>query len=224
MSERTYYAKVAVVGPSGSGKSYLCKTADKETTGYINVERKPLPFSSGPFKFEGKPKNWAAFKKNLEDYGKNPDIKQIIIDTQSKAFSILNKEMANNFSGYDVYKNYNKQVYEYLEILLNIEKDVIVLSHEEILPVEGEKVKRMVVQGKEFEGKIEREFTIVLYTNTRLKNGRPEYFLNTFQLGTSSKTPEGMFPDNENKTLLEIPNDANYIFSEMERFYSTREQ
>jgi ABC-type Mn2+/Zn2+ transport system ATPase subunit len=41
---RSFYGKLAIVGPTGAGKSYLSKTVDREHTGYINMERKPLPF------------------------------------------------------------------------------------------------------------------------------------------------------------------------------------
>jgi len=214
--KRIYYGKVAIVGPSGTGKSYLSKTADRETTGYINVERKPLPYKIEPFKFEGRPKNWAGFMKNIKDYADNPEVKQIIIDSQTMAFNLLQKEMSTNYSGYDIYKHYNKQVYDYLELLKNIEKDVIILSHDEILKVDdGTKAKRMTVHGKEFEGKIEQHYTIVLYTGTRLKNSRPEYFLKTFEVDTSTKVPEGLFDDK-----LEVPNDAGYIFNALNEYYS----
>jgi hypothetical protein len=219
---RSFWGKLAIVGPTGAGKSYLSKTADRDTTGYINMERKPLPYKEGgPFKFMGMPKNWASFKANLEKYGADPEIKQIIIDSQTMAFNTLNKEMAQNFTGFDVYKNYNRQVYEYIEILKNIEKDVIVFSHDEWLKVEGEGKKRMMsVHGKEFEGKIEQHFTIVLYTGTRMKDGKPQYFLKTFEQDTSTKVPEGMFPDKNGNNHLEIPNDGKYIFDCMSEYYS----
>jgi len=217
MRERLYYAKVAVVGPSGTGKSYLSKTVDKETTGLINVERKPLPYKTEAFKFEGRPKNWSGFKKNLEDFGNNKDIQRIIIDSQTMAFNILNKEMANSFTGFDVYKNYNKHVYEYLELLKNIEKDIIVLSHDELVKLdEGSKVRRMSTHGKEFEGKIEQHFTIVLYTGTRLKEGKPQYFLKTFEQDTSTKTPEHLFG---NPNPIEIENNGKFIFESLENYY-----
>jgi hypothetical protein len=220
--KRSFWGKLAIVGPTGAGKSYLSKTADRDTTGYINMERKPLPFKEGgPFKFMGMPKTWASFKDNLEKFGSNPEIKQIIIDSQTMAFNTLNKEMAQNFQGFDVYKNYNRQVYEYIEILKNIEKDVIVFSHDEWLKVEGEGKKRMMsVHGKEFEGKIEQHFTIVLYTGTRMKDGKPQYFLKTFEMDTSTKVPEGMFPDKNGNNHLEIPNDGKYIFDRMSEYYS----
>jgi hypothetical protein len=137
------------------------------------------------------------------------------------AFNTLNNEMSQNFQGFDVYKNYNRQVYEYIEILKNIEKDVIVFSHDEWLKVEGEGKKRMMsVHGKEFEGKIEQHFTIVLYTGTRMKDGKPQYFLKTFEMDTSTKVPEGMFPDKNGNNHLEIPNDGKYIFDRMAEYYS----
>lgn len=218
--ERTYFAKVAIVGQSGTGKSYLSKTANKETTGFVNVERKPMPYKTEPFKNEGRPRNWTGFMKNLTDYIKNPEIETIIVDSQTMALNILNKEMSNMFTGYDIYKNFNKEVYNYLEILKNAEKDIIVLSHDEIVPIDGEKVKRMSVHGKEFEGKIEQHFSIILYTGTRIKENKPEYFLKTFEVGTSTKVPEGLFPDEKGNTLSEIKNDANYIFESLKEYYS----
>lgn len=220
--KRSFYGKLAIVGPTGTGKSYLSKTVNRETTGYINMERKPLPFKDGkPFKYMGMPKSWGEFKKMLIEYGSNPEIERIIIDSQTMAFNALNKEAAVNFQGFEVYKAYNRQVHEYIEILKNIEKDVIVFSHDEWLKVEGEGKKRMMsVHGKEFEGKIEQHFTIVLYTGARMKDGKPQYFLKTFEIDTSTKVPEGMFPDKNGNNHLEIPNDGNYIFDCMSEYYS----
>jgi hypothetical protein len=200
------------------------------------MERKPLPYlQREPFKFMAQPKTWGQFKQSLEDFGKTEgqnkkgqnmaEVTQIIIDSQTMAFNTLNKEMNLNFSGYDVYKNYNRQVYEYLELLKNIEKDIIILAHDEWLKLDGEGKKRMMaVHGKEFEGKIEQHFTIVLYTGTRLKDGKPQYFLRTFEQETSTKVPEGMFPDpkkpDSTENLLEIPNDAKYIFDAVKKYYT----
>lgn len=215
-SKRTFYGKIAVVGTSGSGKSYLMKTADPETTGIINSERKPYPFKMDKkFRYEGSPKSWAGFMKNLKDFAENPEIKYIIIDSQTMALDMLIREMGNAYSGYDIYKNYNKEVYNYLDYLKNIDKDVIVLSHDETALLEGYKQKYMASHGKEFgDGKMERHYVCVLYTGKDIKNGVPEYFLKTFEEDTTSKTPENMFPE------LHIPNDAKYIFDALSVYYS----
>jgi hypothetical protein len=223
MSEkkRTYYAKISIVGPTGSGKSFLTKTANRTTTGYINAENKPLPYKAEPFKYEGKPKSWDGFSKCLADYAANVEIENIIIDSQTMAFAMLNSQMGKDFTNWDIAKNYNKKVYAYLTDLKNIEKDVIVFSHDELLKIgEGDRQKRMVVHNKEHEGKIEEHFTIVLYTGTRITNGKPEYFLKTFEEGSSTKVPQGMFPDKEGNNLLEIPNDAAYILKAVKEYYS----
>lgn len=230
--ERSFYCKVAIVGSSGTGKSYLSKTADHDTCGYINMERKPLPYKqSKTFKHMAQPKTWSAFMAALRDMGgfsdkpeikeKFKDVKSIIIDSQTMAFNILNKEMGQNFTGYDIYKNYNRQVYEYLELMKNIQKDIIVLSHDELIKLDdtGDKVKRMDTHGKEFAGKIEQHFVGVLYTGTRIKDGKPQYFLKTFEKDTSTKTPEGLFPDKDGNNMLEIPNDAGYILQCIEDYY-----
>jgi hypothetical protein len=219
--QRTAFNKVAIVGPSGTGKTYLSKTADRETTGYINIEQKPLSYKAPPFKFEGKPKNWSGFMKCLKDYGENPEILRIIIDSQSAAFSKLNNEMGKTYSGWDIPKGYNRQVYEYLELLKNIDKDIIIISHDELTKIEdGTKQRRMHVHFKEYEGKMEREYTNVLFAGTRIDDDKPEFFLKTFEPDTSAKVAEGLFRNGKGENLLEIPNDAKYIFDASEAYYS----
>lgn len=219
--KRTYYAKVSVIGQSGTGKSYMSKTANKNTTGYINFERKPLPYKADSFKHEGKPSTWVGFIKNFTDYIVDPEIKYIIIDSFTMALNTLIKEMSSRYTGYDVYKFYNKAVYEFLEIMRNAEKDIILLAHDELVKTDdGERVKRMATHGKEFDGKLEQHFSIVLYTGTRYKDNTPEYFLKTFEPNTSAKVPEFLFVNGKKENLLEIPNDAAYIFKSLEEYYS----
>jgi hypothetical protein len=214
MSNRKDWGKVLVVGPTGDGKSFIAKTANTTSTGLINAERQPLSFKAD-FKYHGRPKSWSGFLKNVEDYGKNDDIYNIIIDSQSMAFDQLHAEMSNNFKGYDIYSNYNRQLVKYFDILRNIEKDIIVLSHDETVVMEGYRQRRAKVQGKQFEGRVEAYFTIVLFTGKRIKDNKPEFFLKTFEPDTSTKVPEGMFG-----TALEIPNSAEFIFNAIETYYS----
>lgn len=219
--KRTTFGKVAIIGPTGSGKSYIGKTADKQTTGYINAELQPLPYKLEPFKWFGQPKTWAAFIKNLKDYAANSEIERIIIDSQTLALQRLNHESRTNFTNWDVAKNYNRNVYEYIEVLKSIEKDCLIFSHDEFVKIDdGSKQKRMVVHNKEYEGKLEEHFVVALYTGTRIVDKKPQFFLKTFEPDTSAKCPEGLFPDKDGNNLLEIPNDAKYIFDALDKYYN----
>lgn len=212
--KRSDYGKVLIIGPSGYGKSYLAKSANPETTGYINAERKPLPFK-GTFKFTGRPKTWTGFLKNIEDYGNNPDVTAIIIDSQSMAFDMLHSEMKQSYKGFDIYSNYNKELVKYFNIIKDIEKDIIVISHDETIAEQGYKQRKAKVHGKEFEGRIEAQYTVVLFADKRLKDGTPTYFLRTFQEDTSTKVPEGLFDEK-----LEVPNSADFILKALEAYYN----
>ena len=101
-----------------------------------------------------------------------------------------------------------------------INKDIIVLSHDESIIVDGYKQKRAKVHGKEFEGRLEAHYTIVLFGGKKLEDNKPRYFLKTFEEDTSSKVPESMFPGKDGSNFLEIPNDAKYIFDSLEKYYS----
>ena len=219
VKKRTDFGKILVVAPSGYGKTFLSKTADFDKTGFVNSEQKPLPFK-GTFKFHGKPKTWAGFLKNIEDFGKNPEITNIIVDSQSMGFDMLHNEMQANFKGFDVYSNYNKQLARYFDLIRSIEKDVIVFSHDETVVEQGFKQRKAKVQGKQYEGRVEAYYTVVLFADKRVRDGKPEYFLRTFSEDTSTKCPESLFPDKNGNNLLEIPNDAAYIFKALEEYYS----
>mgnify|MGYP003348527033 FL=1 len=219
VKKRLDFGKILVVAPSGYGKTFLSKTADFDKTGFVNSEQKPLPFK-GNFKFHGKPKTWAGFLKNIEDFGKNPEITNIIVDSQSMGFDMLHNEMQANFKGFDVYSNYNKQLARYFDLIRSIEKDVIVLSHDETVVEQGFKQRKAKVQGKQYEGRVEAYYTVVLFADKRVRDGKPEYFLRTFSEDTSTKCPESLFPDKNGNNLLEIPNDAAYIFKALEEYYS----
>lgn len=210
------YGKTLILGQSGQGKTFLSKTADRETTGFINVSRKPLSFR-GDFKFHGKPKSWAGFLKNFKDYIENDNIEAIIVDDVTMAFDMLLQEAQRNFKGYDIYGHFNKQIPEFLDMLRDAKKHIIVTGHDEILLIEGYKQKRAKIHGKQYEGVVERYFTTVLYADSRVVNEKPQYFLRTFEVDTSAKAPEGMFD------TLEIPNDAKFLIQKTEEYYGQPE-
>jgi hypothetical protein len=65
--------KILLVGGSGRGKTYSFRNMDRETTLFINVENKPLPFK-GSFKHMVVPESPAEVRSALADGSKNPAI------------------------------------------------------------------------------------------------------------------------------------------------------
>ena len=135
-------------------------------------------------------------------------------------FDMLHNEMQQNFKGFDIYANYNKQLARYFDLIRAVQKDVIVLSHDETVVEQGYKQRKAKVQGKQYEGRVEAYYTVVLFADKRVRDGKPEYFLRTFSEDTSTKCAESLFPDKNGNNLLEIPNDAAYIFKALEEYYS----
>lgn len=215
MSSQTEFGKILILGQSGQGKTFLAKTADPNTTGFINCSRKPLPYK-GNFLNHGKPKTWHSFIKNLRDYVEKEDIENIIVDDVTMAFDNLLQESQKNFKNYDIFSNFNKYIPDFLDLIRDAKKNIIVTGHDEILLIEGYKQKRAKIHGKQFEGTIERYFTTVLYASTKIKDNKPEYFLKTFEPDTSAKCSEDLFGS---PNPLEIPNDAGYIFSSLQQYY-----
>lgn len=215
---RLDYGKALILGQSGYGKTFMFRNCDPDTFGFINAERKPLPFRKN-FKYHGKPTNWYSFIKNLEDFGNNPDIESIGIDSESMAFDMLYQECQANFKGFDIYSSFNRQIVQFLNLLRDVQKDIIVTGHDELLLIEGYKQKRAKVHGKMYEGRIESYYTIVMYADKDFKNDEARYFLKTMLPDTSSKVPPDMF----NETKYSIPNDAAMIFAKMKEYYSWKE-
>lgn len=212
---RDYY-KILIVGPSGKGKTTSAEKMDKKTTGFINIENKPTGFDE-PFKYHARPKKFAGAMKAIDDYTANPEITAIFIDSFSALLDILVKEMRDNFSGYDIWGNYNKQIGEFMNKIKGIEKEVFITAHYEILNLEGSFEKRVKVKGKEWEGVLEKEFSMVLYAQDKWKDNKPEYFFMLAGEGTSAKCPTGirkLFGED----VYQIPNDCRMILDKVVEF------
>lgn len=68
---------------------------------------------------------------------------------------------------------------------------------------------------KEWEGLIERCFTIVLYADNKFNDkGLAEYFFNTVQEGTSAKCPPSLLGEN----VIKVENDCKIILDKIVEF------
>src|SRR5688572_8227874 len=120
VKQRDFY-KILIVGQPGKGKTYSFRDLNKEKTGFVNTENKPVPFE-GAFKYHAKPKRFSGALKAIEDYSKNPDIDVIVVDSLSAIFDMLLEEMRNNFKGFEVWDNYNRSVTRLMVLLKLVEK------------------------------------------------------------------------------------------------------
>lgn len=209
---REYY-KILLVGAPGKGKTYSFRKLDRIKTGFINAEGKPLPFE-GAFKYHGKPTKFAGAIKALEDYSKIDEIEVIVVDSLSAIFDMLLEEMRNNFKGFEVWDNYNRSVTRLMNTIKAIKKEVILTAHYEVINIEGEPEKRVKTKGKEWEGMIEREFTVVLYADSKFKDDKPEYFFRRAGEGTSAKCPPAIFGED----VYRVPNDSAEVLQKIVEF------
>jgi hypothetical protein len=195
-----------IVGSPGRGKTYSFRNMNTKTCGFINMEGKPLPFIN---KFEHYycPNNWQDAYTKLIEYAKDPSITEIVFDSFSAYMDSVLKTARETKKGFDVWNLYNEEIGKILYIFKKCPKDLFSTSHYEwIQNEEGAIEKRIKVKGKEWEGMIEKEFTIVMYTDVRLKDEKREYYLKLNTDGKdSAKCPPIFLVDDQNV----IPNDSS---------------
>ena len=181
--------KVLLVSAPGKGKTFSFRNVSPENFGFINIENKPLPFKN-QFKYHAKPATRVDAFNTIVEYAKNPEITAIGIDSFSAYADLLMAEARQNYKGFDIFNFYNEQISLFFNLIKKVKKEVIITAHYEILGLEGNQEKRVKTKGKEWEGLVEKEFTMVLYGDNKFKeNGEPEYYLNLVQEGTSAKCP-----------------------------------
>ncbi len=206
--------KVLLVGPSGKGKTYTFRNLDRKTTGYINAENKPLPFKGG-FENTIRPKGYLDTYNAIIEYAKNPLIETIVLDSFSAYTDSVLLEARKTKKGFEIWGMYNEEIGKLLDLLKRVPKHVFTTAHYEILGIEGNQEKRVKVKAKEWEGQIEKEFTVVLYADSKIKSetGKPDYFYHLFGEGMSAKCPPDLFGD-----VNKIPNDAQFMIEKIEEF------
>lgn len=209
------YYKVLLVGSSGKGKTYSFRNMNPDKTGIINIENKPFPFKN-KFKNQVRPLTYGEAFESLIEMGSNPNIENIIIDSFSAYLDLLLAEARKTKKNFDIWNLYNEEVGLFLNMIKRVPKHVFMTAHYEILGIEGAAEKRVKIKGKEWEGLVEKEFTVVLYADSKLdsKTNLPEYYLNCYQDGTSAKCPPDLFGEK----ILKIPNDTNLIFNKIQEF------
>lgn len=185
---RDFY-KILLVSQSGKGKTYSSRNMDRNTTGFINVENKPLPYKGG-YKYHTRCTTYTEAYNALIEYAKNPEINQIFFDSFSAYVDLLLLECRKTKKGFDVWNLYAEEIGKLLNLIKRIPKEVYVTAHYEVLSPEGTQERRVKVKGKEWEGLIEKEFTVVLYADKKINDKKEvEAWFDTVLEGSSAKCP-----------------------------------
>jgi len=209
--------KVLVIGGSGRGKTFSFRNMSREHTGYINIENKPLPFK-GSFKYEVVPTSPADTLNWIVKANNNADIDCMVVDSFSAYVDMLMLEARATKTNWDIMNHYNENIGKFNDYIKKATKEVFVVAHYEVLMDEaGGKERRAKVKGKEWEGFVEKDYTIVLYTEAKVEFGeeRAKHFFTLYNDGTTSaKTPPGIFEE----SLTKIDNDSNLVLQKIREF------
>jgi hypothetical protein len=202
--------QIVIVGSSGKGKTYSFRNMNPETCGFINMESKPLPFLN-KFKNYYVPNNWQDAYTKLIEYAKDPKITEVVLDSFSAYMDSVLKTARETKKGFDIWNLYNEEIGKILYIFKKYPKDIITCAHYEwIQTEEGAIEKRIKVKGKEWEGMIEKEFTIVLYADVKVQDKKREYYLKLNTDGKDSAKCPPLFIKDEQDS---IPNDSNELLT-----------
>lgn len=208
------YYKALLVATSGKGKTHSFRNMNPETTGFINVENKPLPFKN-KFKFQCKPTTSVEVLEKIREYAVNPVITAICVDSFSAYLDLLINEARTTKKGFDIWNMYNEGIATFNKYIKSCQKEVYVTAHYEIIGIEGNQEKRVKTKAKEWEGMVEKDYTIVLYADNALdEKGKFNYFFNLAQENTSAKCP----PDIFGAEVLKIPNDVKFVDDKIKEF------
>jgi len=150
-----YYYKVLLIGESGGGKTYSFRNMNRDTTLFINIENKPLPFK-GQFKNTVVPNTPQDVLTFLQKGSQDKSISHIVVDSFSAYVDLLLLQSRATKTGYEIWSYYNEQIGKFNDYVKKVQKEVFVTAHYEILTDEvgGMKKKRAKVKGREWEGKL----------------------------------------------------------------------
>lgn len=214
---------VAIVGPSGTGKSTSVETLNPKETFIINVASKALPFQGWKGKYNKENRNIANLTdgeailnmvKTISE--KAPHIKHIVIDDSQYIMADEFMRKATEV-GYTKFTMIAKHMYDLASpfTMASLRDDMIVffLFHDEKSDDGGRKIKTI---GKLLDEKITVEglFTIVLYTRVTHdpKTGNTYNFVTQTDGNTTAKSPKGMFSE------LLIPNDLQLVVNSINKY------
>ena len=214
---------IAIVGPSGTGKSTSIETLNTKETFIINVASKALPFQGWKKKYSAENKNITNLinSEQVLDMVRKisqgaPHVKYIIIDDvqYTMADEFMRKAMEKGFDKFSILaKNMYNLLSPTTHASLRDDLYIFFIYHDEKSDDGGRKIKSI---GKLLDDKITLEglFSIVLYTKVEHDNktGNKYYFVTQTDGSTTAKSPKGMFKD------LLIPNSLQDVVNAIHKY------
>lgn len=217
---------IAIVGPTGSGKSHSISYLDPSSTYIINVASKRLPFkgSSKIYSAENKnyreiddPKEILALLKTLSE--KAPHVKNVIIDDANYTMGFTMVRKATEV-GYTKFSVMAKDMVSLLTESTKLRDDlkIFYFSHpEEVYDGDDISSYKIKTAGKLLDNQINLEglFTVCLYTNVEEgKEGKQEYtFVTNRWKKYPAKSPHGMF------NSIKIENNLKKVSDAIDEYY-----
>ena len=149
---------IAVVGPSGTGKSSLFASANQTLMRVIDVERKGMPFKVTDPGFLKQVSDWDTYQKARREAIADPSRPILGIDSFTAVADFIQTYCEKTYKGFEIWKVYNDLIGDELRTLKNSGKTVFITSLEEIVVIQGldgntSTRRRAFIQGKEWANK-----------------------------------------------------------------------
>ena len=155
-------------------------------------------------------KTYTSLMKALEKAMASEDYDMVFIDSHSAVVKMIQRYCEVEFSGYDVWSNYNDMIDKFHELVKDNAKPLFITALPEIREGQGFEASKSFarVKAKEHKfGGVESNFTIVAWTDVEQTEEGMKFRLQvTPNMENTAKAPEGMFDglvDNDIVKLVE---------------------
>ena len=217
---------IAIVGPTGTGKSTSIKHLDPKETYIINVAKKELPFKGSEKLYNVENKNYkevddaneiTRLLKNISE--KAPHIKNIVIEDSNyiMGFNLMEKATETGFTKFTLMA---RDMVDLFRTTRKLRDDIKVFyfSHPETVEDSGEIIGyKIKTAGKMIDSQIGLEglLTICLYTHVEeTKDGICNYYFVTNRFKKyPAKSPDGMFSE------IKVPNNIKLVADTIDEYY-----
>ncbi len=220
MNKLENYPPVLLAGGTGTGKSSsLRNVPDPSRVAVLNIERKVMPTRNAMQLKSVDITSYKMLMQAMKQAMESDEYDIIFIDSFTALADMLYRFCKSQFSGYEIWAQYNDLLYEFLQGIKHNKKPLFVTGIPETLEVGFDQKQYIRVKGKEMRyGGVESNFAIVMFTDMiEDDDGNMQFGLRTVPTThNSSKSPDGMFP-------ARIDNDVMTIINGIEAYYGTEE-